>query len=412
MAGKKGDSAYTQAAASGQYERGPGLSGKYDHVRRRWEEETNRLLAGPFIEALLRRKRNQGEKTGLMDLGCGSGDGLETFLNMRPLNGGPETRLIAEEDIGCYHGLELNEPLLEQARKRYSSLPYASFQQADLSKGLPEDPDIPPCDIYFSSFGTLSHFHDDEAARLFAGIARHANNGALVIADWIGRYSYEWKNLWNGDLSREQWMDYRISYIYPKEQRRSLDIDILPLRLAGAEEARRIIQRAEKASGVTLAPKKIFDRSLLAGRHIDTGEYNGHEMPIRETVNRLFEPSARTNLERAAFEYRPHENFPRLNRFFEELQTDWNLLISYARQAFEASGSPPPPPEDCSPAAAEGIRAIRQAVKASRDLECGDIRAEVMEPQLAYALRQLEISRQQGNGCGHGLTAVFEVSKT
>jgi hypothetical protein len=41
----------------------------------------------------------------------------------------------------------------------------------------------------------------------------------------------------------------------------------------------------------------------------------------------------------------------------------------------------------------------------------GDPRANVIEPQLGYALRGLELTMQKGMGTGHGLVGVFEVKK-
>jgi hypothetical protein len=41
----------------------------------------------------------------------------------------------------------------------------------------------------------------------------------------------------------------------------------------------------------------------------------------------------------------------------------------------------------------------------------GDPRANVIEPQLGYALRSLEASLQQGLGCGHGLLAILKITK-
>jgi len=40
-----------------------------------------------------------------------------------------------------------------------------------------------------------------------------------------------------------------------------------------------------------------------------------------------------------------------------------------------------------------------------------DWRSDVIEPQLAYALRDLEMSLQQGAGNGHGLLGIFVVNK-
>ena len=41
----------------------------------------------------------------------------------------------------------------------------------------------------------------------------------------------------------------------------------------------------------------------------------------------------------------------------------------------------------------------------------GEPRANIIEPQLGYALRNLEIKLQKGLGCGHGLVAIFKVTK-
>lgn len=41
----------------------------------------------------------------------------------------------------------------------------------------------------------------------------------------------------------------------------------------------------------------------------------------------------------------------------------------------------------------------------------GDSRANIIEPQLAYALRRLEMDMQPGWGVGHGLVAVLEINK-
>ncbi|MGK7917049.1 MAG: hypothetical protein AB4038_16140, partial [Prochloraceae cyanobacterium] len=41
----------------------------------------------------------------------------------------------------------------------------------------------------------------------------------------------------------------------------------------------------------------------------------------------------------------------------------------------------------------------------------GDPRANIIEPQLGYALRTLEYDMQQGYGCGHGLVAILKIKK-
>jgi hypothetical protein len=39
-------------------------------------------------------------------------------------------------------------------------------------------------------------------------------------------------------------------------------------------------------------------------------------------------------------------------------------------------------------------------------------RENIIEPQLGYALRYLEMKLQRGLGCAHGLVGIFEVDRT
>jgi hypothetical protein len=41
----------------------------------------------------------------------------------------------------------------------------------------------------------------------------------------------------------------------------------------------------------------------------------------------------------------------------------------------------------------------------------GDARANIIEPSLGYALRELEMRLQRGIGCGHGLVAILELER-
>lgn len=50
-------------------------------------------------------------------------------------------------------------------------------------------------------------------------------------------------------------------------------------------------------------------------------------------------------------------------------------------------------------------------VKSCHWISVGDTRANIIEPQLGYALRELEMTLQRGMGCGHGLVGIFEVNK-
>jgi len=59
----------------------------------------------------------------------------------------------------------------------------------------------------------------------------------------------------------------------------------------------------------------------------------------------------------------------------------------------------------------EAIHTMYRVVKAAALLEYGDPRANMIETQLGYSLRQLEIALQPGAGMGHGLVGIFEIIK-
>jgi SAM-dependent methyltransferase len=413
--------AYSQAVSSGRYTRQTGLHGKYDNVRLYWEDDLTRLFLRPHVDRLTTDREKSLSRLRILDLGCGSGDGYEMLMNLFRHDPGiydDEIRVILPDRLGLYRGLDKNADLLAQTRQRWLGTPKLLFEEADFSAGLPVEEGDPAYDVYYSSFGALSHLAEDQTVRLFSDIVRHADSGALVMGDWLGRYSYEWQDLWETDTEREQWMDYAISYIYPPGEERPEKLDHLRLRLLCRDEVQRVLARVEEETGCRLEVKAIFDRSLFVGRHMDTADYNGSLRPMRHAVNRLHEDNKRTVLDNLILDYRPHGDFDFLNGFFEHLQSCWNALVRYsidicrlydseAGVVRDAPAIPAHYPEPLKTAMGD----MKRVVEGAGWFRMGDPRANVIEPQLGYALRGLEYSLQQGRGCGHGLVGVFEVRK-
>ncbi|MBL7223425.1 MAG: class I SAM-dependent methyltransferase [Candidatus Brocadiae bacterium] len=417
--------AYSEAVASGLYAKRTGLTGKYDNVRRYWEDEITRSRLRGALLKLLKRSKGLMRRLRIMDLGCGSADGYELLGGIRyrdPDLQGHEVDILTPDVLGLYKGVDLNEDLLNQARALYGHNPKLVFEQADFTQGAPLASDEKPYDLYFTSFGTMSHHNRDASAvRLLADIARRVEHYAVIMCDWLGRYSYEWQTLWTHDPKQRRNMDYVVSYIYEKEEREAqrAELQHLNLRLMSRPEANDIITRASKRAGVTIRPLDFFDRSTLVGRHLDTQEYNPHARPLRKAVNSLHEANLRTDLHSLIFNYVPKPGFDFLNDYFEYLQMCWNRLVYYTADLLTAydpkderfGGDVPDIPASYPEPLRDMMARMRHVVEGVGWLHVGLPRENIIEPQLGYALRELVMALQQGQGSAHGLVGIFEVDR-
>lgn len=414
--------AYSQAAGTGKYNKASGLLGKYDNVRRLWEDQLTGIFLRPALNDLMDEKRRRLERVRMLDLGCGSGDGYDLLMGVTAKE--PEIydysiAAITPDMLKGYVGVDINEDLLNQADAYLGNNPKVRFIQGDLSSGLPSSlKEEAPFDIYSSSYGTLSHFHDRQNVKLIADICRHAPERALFIGDWLGRYSYEWQDLWHHPPNEEYFMDYRISYIYPDDELEQEAVLSFPLRLMTKDEIMGIVNQASEESGVEIRPVTFFDRSILIGRHMGTGEYSKNCPNMRLPVNSLLEGYVRTDLEALLVDYVPRQGFGYLNNFFEMFYMSCNALVGYTISLLSEY--------DCEQAALrtvpeilpfypeplkEAMRIMRRVIEGVGWIEWGDVRANVIEPHLGYSLRRLEMHLQPGTGVGHSLIGVFEIRK-
>lgn len=418
--------AYTEAVKSGLYAKQSGMIGKYDNVRRYWEDEISRMFLRPYLQKLIDRCRASLKRLRIMDLGCGSADGYELLVGVRKRDADLhqlEVDLLTDQVLGLYKGTDLNEDLLDQARGIYGANPKMMFEQADFTQGLPLGKNEKPYDLYFSSFGTFSHHNDDATAvNLLAEIAERVDDYAVVVCDWLGRYSYEWQSLWTDNPGEFKNMDYVVSYIYdPQEREAKRDqLQHLSLRLMSRDEAEAIIAEASRKAGVAIRPLQWFDRSVFCGRHMDTAEYNVHAKPLRKAINSLHETNLRTELDSLLIDYVPRAGFDFINNYFEHLQMCWNTLVEYTAGLMERFDEgkrayvkePPAPPFSCPPALRDMMERMRLVVEGNGWLGYGLPRENIIEPQLGYALRYLVCALQQGRGCGHGMVGIFEIDKS
>ena len=186
--------AYSQALKNRLYAKKTGLMGKYDNVRRYWEDEITRRLIRPHLLDLLERSQARMRRLRIMDLGCGGADGFELISGIRQRKADlqeTEVEVVTPEVLGIYKGVDLNEDLLDQARNVYGHNPKLVFEKADLCDGLPLDEGEKPYDLYFMSYGTCSHFNEDEPlVRLLAEIAPFGRH-QLYVSDPFCRLKHK-----------------------------------------------------------------------------------------------------------------------------------------------------------------------------------------------------------------------------
>ena len=418
--------AYSEAVESGLYAKKSGLTGKYDNVRRYWEDEITREFLRPHLMKLLERCKSRMDRLRILDLGCGSADGFELLTGTREQHASLQkdrVDLLMPEVLGLYKGIDLNADLLEQGRAIYGNNPKMVFEQGDFTEGLPEEDKENPYDLYFTSFGTCSHHNEDETfVQMMADIADHTRDYSIVMCDWLGRYSYEWQSLWTNDLEERKNMDYVVSYIYEKEEReRKRDqLQHLLLRLMSRQEAESMVEKASEKAGVEIKPLTYFDRSIFTGRHMDTADYNTHAQPIRKAVNSLHEENCRTDLDDLILDYVPKDGFHFLNHYFENLQVCWNTLVQYVDHLVEIyneqdrqySRQPDPVPASYPDPLRDMMLRMTRVIEGVGWLGLGMPRENIIEPQLGYALRNMMSQIQEGKGCAHGLIGIFEIDKS
>lgn len=414
--GGSGSWTYAETVARGHYDTNlGGLHGKHDNVRTYWEDELTRLTLRSFVRERVVACAAANRGVRVVDLGCGSGEGYQLLTRIRQhdLNLEEAQRYVLNpHQIDLYLGLDLSESMLQRGRRNYRGIPNVNFAHVDLREGLGEAGREAPFDIYFSSYGSLSHLSSDELETCLRAVAHHAAPGALIVLDLVGRHSPEWPEYWSANDELAKVRPYSMSYLFSEHERESGTIERFPLRFWTGSEVRQLCRAISADSGVTLEPLELLDRSIFVGRHVDTAEYGTFLPPLRKLVNRLFEHNVRTPLDRLMIAYRPVSGVGELNDYFAGLASCWNTAVEFARARLagtrvdlvEMNGWREfPAPLQMA------LVTLDRIVDSVAWIDVGDVRANIVEPQLAYVLRRMQHRLQDGRGSGHGLVAVLRV---
>jgi SAM-dependent methyltransferase len=406
------DNNYAEAVSRGDYDiYSGGLAGPHDNVRTYWEDQIRGIRLRPYLTRLVNRKKRAGERLCVADLGCGSGEGLRlltSWIRAEEDLGLDQTRVLPMEAIESYVGCDLSPEMVEQGCANFADCAQVCFKQGDFSEGFALR-DEAPFDLYFSTYGSFSHISTDQMERLLTEIVDHVGRRALVVGDWLGRHSIEWPCYWGENDGHM--LDYTMNWMARNGS--SDDAEHFPMRYWTGDEITSLAKRVAEKTRTRINVLDLYDCSVFVGRHVDTGEYNDWVSPVRAAVNRLHEPNMRTDFDELKCRIEPTSGHDDLNQYYDGLRYCWNNLITYCQRRLERKLHPIQVKEwrAFPPALQMAVMTLDRVIDTVSWMRMGDPRANIIEPQLGYALRNLEMELQRGLGRGHALVGILEVRK-
>jgi SAM-dependent methyltransferase len=390
-----------------------GLFGKKDNVRKYWEDVSIKMSIRPVIERILERKN----KIRILDLGCGSGEGVELLTHIPPSDALATVHkefVIVENDIEIYKGVDLSLAMVEQGKHNYPHLKQVEFVQGDLSEGFPFSGDD-PYDIYFSSYASQSHLSFDELGRLTKEIFSHISDRGYLVFDVFGRNSPEWPRYWGRDCHTA--LPYTMAYLLQPQERNPEKIEWFDVTYWSASELVGLIESAAESAKRKARVVTMQDRSIFVGRHMDTGIFKEKCHQTRMAINHLFDPDYRGQINNLSIDISyleeakrtSPEEWARIHDYYNQWQVVVNVLDALmstnnteVKRIIESS----------PPGFADELKMLAWLYRNADRFPAIDFWAGVMGPQVACVLRNLELSLPQGLGCGHGLFCVVEVEKS
>lgn len=277
--------------------------------------------------------------------------------------------VIHDKDWEIFMALNLSNEEVENLNEKYNDQKKVRFFRHDYRQGLGLFKYEKPFDWYWLGVEVTQCCSKERLAKILAETLQHAHKGSVIGLDFVGKYGLG--N--NPDALGWDW-------------------DTVEQLLA--------ITPVEGNMKVKLLQKT--DRSVYLH-----GE-------LRKSIQDLFTPFVRADLNKLYLkaEYLP-ENLPlNLHNFFAKLHNAWNTLIYFAILRFEGKINAPEDLEgweEMPTPLKYSLKSTEQLIKDTEWIGYGDVRANILEPHLAYALRHLEYELQEGLGAGQYFTVLLQI---
>jgi len=266
------------------------------------------------------------------------------------------TYVISENNWELFMALNTDSEAVEALNHVYRDQKKVRFFRHDYRKGLGLFKYEAPFDWYWLGTQATQHSDTQNLTTLLTEICKHAQPKSIICLDFLGYNSVT------------QGWDWQMV----KELLATLPTD------EGWQA--RVLQKIDRTAMPT---------------------------PVRDAMNSLLTQYVRTDLKTL---YLKSETQTPLTL----LQNCWNALVHYAILKFEANSEQPEDFEDWEiiPAPLKfALKNMQRFIQDTDRITYGDVRANMLEPHLAYVLRNLEYELQNGTGAGQYFTVLLQIQQ-
>lgn len=300
--------------------------------------------------------------------------------------------------------------MIQQGRKNYENQDNVKFEQVDLNRGF-QLIDEQPFDIYFSSYASLSYLTQDKLRQLIEEIFNHAEPGAIIVFDLLGKYSLEWPKYWN---ETKEMLPYNMAYLVSPGLRSKEPVKWHDVHYWEPSVLFSMLYIAAKKTEVNIQIVKCIDRSIFVGRHMETGLFGAPCSDYRSKVNHLFDHDHRVDIERLLINIGWYTEIgktkPEIWARLLDYKEKWNCVIRLVNALISGDDKLVSQLiETTSPDISNELKFLTWLYRNSHRFPAVDFWANMMGPQIAMILRNIEMSLEPALGCGHGLLCVVEI---
>jgi hypothetical protein len=323
--------------------------------------------------------------------------------------------VLSPAQIEDYTGIDINMDFIRQGRSNFKDFKNVSFEYGDLEDGIGKKIlQKKPFDIYVSTYGSLSFLMPDDFKNIAEQVFKHSKNGSLFIFDVHGKFCPAWPKYWNENLGM---LPYTMNYINPSGDNKTADVDYFNICYWSVKDLKYYLERAAEVSGVKINILSFTDRSMFVSRHMDTGLFSPKAMPVRYLMNRLLDHDYTGGVENLMIHLTHLEEYkniyPDAWERIADYQRQWNRLIILVEALMNQ--------DDIKvkhflentdiELMSEELKFITWLYRNADRFPVVDFWANVIGPQIAIILRNIEMSYIDGCGCGHGLIGMIEIIK-